>query len=349
MQETNGKLAKAAWALFGAVGAGLGAAVALLGTERGRRALAPVIVRALLEPLPHGAARRAYAVGSAVHSGVPVEEAVGFLSPDFSSAPATRVEARSADGRFSLAGWELRAESSAPPRRWVVLAHGWRGFHGETDALAAVWRLLGWNVLSVDLRAHGASGGDWAGMGAPDADDVAVWARDVVRRHGEETEIVLHGHSMGAAAVVGAAASPLLPAQVRAVVADCSFTSAYAMFDEVARSAIPSRRMRSRLFETARAWLLEQGGYDLAEASPLARIRRARVPVLLFHGTADDFVPPWMATSLFDACGAPLAWLRFVEGAGHCGSMRRDPAAYFGTVEAFLDAVRNGAVGKVVL
>lgn len=215
--------------------------------------------------------------------------------------------------------------------------------------LAAIWGVLGWNVLAVDLRAHGSSEGDWAGMGGPDAADLAVWAGDIVRRYGEDARIVLHGHSMGGATVLGASAEDALPRQVEAVVADCSFTSAGAMFDDLARSVVPLRSARTLLFEEAREWLRKQGGYDLSLSAPIERVRASRVPVLFFHGTADNFVPPWMTGALFDACAAPLKWLHFVPGAGHCESARRDPARYFGTVLAFLDAVASGASGSRIV
>lgn len=353
------------WACAGAGAAVFGAGMLAFGTKRGCAAVAPLIVQSLLGPLPHDVPRRAYAVGSAVHSGVPANEALWYLSPEWREEEETPVRMTSADGALSLAGWEHFARDpelagplephgdetarKAASKRWVVLVHGWRGFHGEVEMLAQVWTLLGWNVLAVDLRAHGDSEGAWVGMSAPDAADVAAWAADLVRRHGEDVRIVLHGHSMGGATVAGAAADPALPSQVVGVVADCAFTSAHAMFDELARSAIPLRSMRTRLFEAARKWLLEQGGYDLALASPLDRVRTARVPVLFVHGTADNFVPPWMSGALFDACAAPLKWLHFVEGAGHCESMRRDPAGYFGMILAFLDASCAGQVGAAIV
>ncbi len=351
-RAVNRAIARAArsrliWAGIGAATIVLGAGALAVGTRKGRSLVAPLVVQALLSPIPPGVPRRATAVGSAVHSGVPAETALSFLSPEWDASESRRVEVRSADGRFRLAGWERAAPE--PTNRWVVLVHGWRGFHGEVDMLAAIWGVLGWNVLAVDLRAHGSSEGDWAGMGGPDAADLAVWAGDIVRRYGEDARIVLHGHSMGGATVLGASAEGVLPRQVEAVVADCSFTSAGAMFDDLARSVVPLRSARTLLFEEAREWLLEQGGYDLSLSAPIERVRASRVPVLFFHGTADNFVPPWMTGALFDACAAPLKWLHFVPRAGHCESARRDPARYFGTVLAFLDAVASGASGSRIV
>ncbi len=336
-----------AWAIVGATGVVAGIGALAVGTKRGRSVVAPVVVQALLSPIPQGVPRRATAVGSAVHSGVPAETALAFLSPAWDADHARRVEVESADGRFRLAGWERLAPE--PTDRWVVLVHGWRGFHGEVDMLAAIWSALEWNVLAVDLRAHGSSEGDWAGMGGPDAADIAVWATSIVERYGAGVRIMLHGHSMGGATVAGAAAEPSLPAQVEAVVADCAFTSAYAMFDDLARSVIPLRSLRSLVFKEAREWLLEQGGYDLALAAPIERVRHSRVPTLFFHGTDDNFVPPWMSGALFDACAAPLKWLHYAPGAGHCESARRDPECYFGTVLAFIDAVEHGDCGACIV
>ncbi len=70
------------WACAGAGAVIVGAGMIAFGTKRGRAAVAPLIVQSLLGSVPHGVPRRAYAVGSAVHSGVPANEALWYLSPD---------------------------------------------------------------------------------------------------------------------------------------------------------------------------------------------------------------------------------------------------------------------------
>ena len=52
------------------------------------------------------------------------------------------------------------------------------------------------------------------------------------------------------------------------------------------------------------------------DVSPLRAIKRVTVPILLVHGTKDNFCKPQYSKTLFDAATSPKE-LFFVEGAGH--------------------------------
>jgi pimeloyl-ACP methyl ester carboxylesterase len=94
----------------------------------------------------------------------------------------------------------------------VILVHGWAAdanyWSGQIDALAARY-----TVVAVNLAGHGASGSnrsDWSIQNY--AQDVAAVAREV-----PNGELVLVGHSMGAAVVL--AATPLIGPRVIGIVA----------------------------------------------------------------------------------------------------------------------------------
>ena len=61
----------------------------------------------------------------------------------------------------------------------------------------------------------------------------------------------------------------------------------------------------------------------------------ARTPLLVMHGEADTFVPPYMARRIYDACSTKKR-LDYFPGAGHCQSCLSDPKRYFSEVFDFL-------------
>ena len=142
---------------------------------------------------------------------------------------------------------------------------------------------------------------------------------------------MLHGISMGGATALLLGGSPDLPPQVRAVISDCSFSSAYAEFAYHLRA----RHLPARLILPLASQMCRMlAGYRITQASPLGAIARAAVPVLLIHGGADTYNPTAMAHELHTA--QPHADLWIVPGADHVMSYFTDPGAYRKRVEQFL-------------
>ena len=228
-----------------------------------------------------------------------------------------RVETSSDDGT-RLVGHALACCPDSP--RWVVFAHGYADNWRAGLAFARRYAEAGCNLLLVDLRAHGESGGEWVGAGWLDRRDLVAWSHWTVGRAGEGARVALAGISMGGAAALLACAEDDLPGEVRACVAD----SAYADFwntavNVVSTGALGTSPMPAHpLIDLARLFLrLSRGGYDLALARPVDAIARAKAPVLLVQGDDDKVVPPHMAAEL-EAAADGRAELVRVESAGHC-------------------------------
>ena len=115
-----------------------------------------------------------------------------------------------------------------PNKKWAVLIHGYddSGMWFGREALA--FYQAGFNLLLPDARGHGKSQGTYVGMGWHDRLDIKEWICWLVRQY-PDSEIVLYGVSMGAAAVMMAAGEKL-PSNVKSAVEDCGYTSAWSVF-----------------------------------------------------------------------------------------------------------------------
>ena len=133
-----------------------------------------------------------------------------------------------ADDGTRLAGYYFPAPR--PAHCTVILIHGHRADASLMGNFARDYRARGFNVFMADNRAHGDSGGSYVGMGWLDHFDYLRWISRLVGTVGPDAGIVLHGISMGGATALLLSGSPDLPPQVRAVISDCSFSSAYAEF-----------------------------------------------------------------------------------------------------------------------
>ena len=214
--------------------------------------------------------------------------------------------------------------AAAETSKTAILAHGYSADGRTMAVIARVYRARGYHVLLPDARGHGGSEGEYIGFGWPERLDMAGWIKAVLQRSGENAQIVLHGISMGAATVLMAGGEPL-PPQVKAIVADCGYTTAW---EEL------SYQMRRIFHLPAFPFMYTTGllarlrtGYSLREASALAQAAKIKTPTLFIHGDADTFVPYAMMRRLYDACPAEKD-LFVVPGAGHGMAYAADPVGY---------------------
>ena len=236
----------------------------------------------------------------------------------------------------SFDGFKLHAKKFTPAEnsnRWAILIHGYGRDSRFAYDYAEEYLKHGWNVLIPDLRAAGESDGQFITMGALESRDVFDWAKKISTEY-PDTKIILHGVSMGAATVLMTAA--LEPNNLIAVIEDCGYTSAYDMFTAQLEKifGLPEYPV----MPCANFVCKIKTGVKISDAAPLAVVDKIKVPVLFIHGDEDKLVPFEMMNTLFDTCTAPKDKF-VVTGAGHADSKRKNPAAYFEKIFAFIDGV----------
>ena len=219
------------------------------------------------------------------------------------------------------------------PRGTAILCHG---FHssGPADFSCALRPLYerGFQLLVIDQRAHLKSGGRWLTMGVKERRDVQSWARWAARQFGPEHPLYLEGMSMGAATVLMASELPL-PANVRAVVADCGYTSPREIFSSVIGRMLPHPRV---LLWGADLCCRLAAGFSVDGADARKALARTKLPVLLIHGEADTFVPCFMSRENYEAAAGEKK-LVTVPGATHGMSYLVDEPKVTAALDAFLD------------
>jgi len=243
--------------------------------------------------------------------------------------PYERISVRSHDG-LTLVGKYYAGNPGAP---LIIFFHGYRST-GERDASGGfqLCREKGWNLLVVDQRAHGESGGRTITFGIRERYDCKTWAEYAARRFGPETPIFIWGISMGASTVL-MASNLELPASVKGIVADCGFdTPAGIMKSTLRRWRWPQFPMYQFAALGARLF----GGFRLNETSALECVKNAHLPILLVHGEADGIVPCEMSRALRSACASPVTLLTVPE-ASHGISWYVDLPAYQGALIRFME------------
>ena len=233
-----------------------------------------------------------------------------------------KIRARKGD---SLCGYFVKAKK--PVNKTVLMVHGYRSCNFYEFAHFALMYLecFGWNVLIVEDYAHGQSDGKYIGFGWTDRQDIHSWTDWLVKRMGTDSRILLHGCSMGAAAVLTAAGEEKLPRQVCAVVADCGFSSLNKFCRDISKKYLHIPMFP--VYYIASCFCKILAGYFFSDANAAKSAAKIKIPTLIIHGTNDPVTACENANIIYDALNCPKRlWL--VPGAGHGQSILYDRKGY---------------------
>jgi alpha-beta hydrolase superfamily lysophospholipase len=210
---------------------------------------------------------------------------------------------RSRDG-IELVGYYF--PSPIKSKNCVLLVHGHNASAKDMGIIAAQYHERQFNVLLIDSRGHGQSGGHYSGLGWLEWRDCPLWIDRIVAELGQSTAVILHGISMGANTLLNAAGEGL-PSEVRAVIADSPFTSVRAIMTyRLHKHHIPAMPI---LISAA---LLNLAGqrHQIFGADTRKQVARSKVPIFFIHSRADRQNPPWMSQQLYDrAAGFSELWI----------------------------------------
>ncbi|MBO5440190.1 MAG: alpha/beta hydrolase [Clostridia bacterium] len=230
------------------------------------------------------------------------------------------ISIKSYDGT-KLYGRYYHTKAGAPMQ---ILFHGYKGSPMRDFCGGLLLALRsGFNVIMVDQRAHGKSGGNTICFGVKERYDALAWVKFANENYGNAPTI-LTGISMGGATVLMASELDL-PHNVVGIIADCPYSSP----SEIIRKFCKDRGMNSKLvYPFAYLGVLIFGRCVLNKASAYKAVQNTNIPILIFHGEEDTFVPVWMSRRVYNACVSKDKFLYTFKGADHGMSYMSDNEKY---------------------
>jgi len=220
---------------------------------------------------------------------------------------------QAADGT-SLNAWFLPAQDKPGGAAKATVLF----LHGNAENISTHFRNVAWmpaegfNVLALDYRGYGASGGtpSLAGMQL----DIDAAMRSLLTHKGVDPDrIVIFGQSLGGALAIHYAAHSAYRTRLRAVVIDSAFYD----YRQITREKLAGFFL-TWPFQWW-PWLTIDNDY-----SPAASVAAlSPLPLLLMQGDQDAVVPLHHTQQLFEQAGEPKErWV--VPGAGHTQSLNNE-------------------------
>lgn len=238
---------------------------------------------------------------------------------------------------IKLAGWWIA--NPVPTTRCCILLHGYGDAKVGAIAWAPLFSRLGFNLLAIDLRAHGESEGDFTTAGFYERYDVSQVIDQLRALQPQASrELALFGISMGAAVAAGVAA-------LRNDLAGIIMESPYADFISAAAThgqqmGMPLVRWQKQVVRLAQ----HQANVNFNEVAPVRLLRQIKCPVMMIHSQDDTLVHPADEAALAEAMqhrnkeyGPGVIWR--VPHAGHVLGLAADPQAYQQHIARFIDAL----------
>lgn len=191
---------------------------------------------------------------------------------------------------------------------------------GTCDFLPGPWLYeeTGCNILLLDQRAHGESGGDYFGFGYLEQKDLVCWLNWAESALGSAS-CILWGEGTGANTALFAAAGGLLPDSVAFLVAESPYASLHEL---AAESMWKWFKVPAIPFLYPIEWKLagSAAGYTVADADLGAALEgsAASLPVLFLLSDGDSYIRPAWSQAVYDSYPGSKELIR---GSGSHGTL----------------------------
>ena len=259
---------------------------------------------------------------------------------DAEKMPYKSLSVISHDG-LTLRGKFYEYQKNAPIE---IMFHGYRS-NGKRDMSTGIKRafLCGHSALVVDQRASGESEGHTISFGINESLDALLWAKLANKEFGENVPILLTGISMGGATVTLASCLDL-PNNVIGILADCPFHNA----SDIIKKVIEDMKIPSKIaYPFVKLGAKIYGKFDLEATSSFDAVKNAKVPIIIFHGKIDEYIPYQMSEKLYEVCVTKKKFV-LIDNADHGLCYLVDPDKYLKEAREFFKEIEKDFYQKSI-
>ena len=178
---------------------------------------------------------------------------------------------------------------------------------------AEPYKKAGCNVLLIDSRGTGRSGGWLNRLGFREWKDVLRWA-ELLHNELNNREVLLHGICIGCCTALRTCVQPQTPDWIVGMAAEGMFQCFY---DTTKNHMIESHRPPYPTLSVLMMWIRLFCGSSAKHDGPVRDIYRMQRPLLMLHSREDVFSTPDKAQELFDRCPSKEKRIQWFDHGRH--------------------------------
>jgi len=212
----------------------------------------------------------------------------------------------------TLISGKISKSKIQPARAYIILLHGIRSDKNMMIAQEDFFTKNGFNTLSIDLRGHGLSGGEYCTYGFKEKKDISAVIDFLQKEKNWKKPIGIFGHSLGGAVALQAMAyDPRISFGI--------IESTYSNFSKISSdyseyyTGLTSDLLNEDILERS----AEIAGFKPDKVNPSEYCTQITQPVFIVHGKEDQKIKPDYAHENFSKLSSSYKELLFVEKAHH--------------------------------
>ena len=208
---------------------------------------------------------------------------------------------------------------------------------GRTEGLgygyffAKPYRECGFNVLTIDQRAHGLSDGKYPALGFDEHRDLIKWA-ELLHNDFNVKSIVFHGICIGSSCALQALVSENAPSYLDGLIAEGMYPNFYESFKN---HMIELKQPISPVLQMVNMWFKHYTGHSM-RCGNIDFIDKLEKPILMIHSKEDAYSLPERANDLYNKISHNKKKIFWYEHGAHSKLRFLDSYAYDNAIKEFL-------------
>lgn len=198
----------------------------------------------------------------------------------------------------------------------AILLHSFGADHGQMWELSSYFLQQNYDVLAIDLRAHGVSGGQCS-YGLEEGEDLIAWIEHICAIN-QNYKIVLYG--IGVGAVASLTVLDKFPKNVKMVVCESAYDSI--------RRELSFIISKSKIKPPKKAFfkfLKRTKEINFKDNEIIENVKSSSIPILIMHDEKDEIVPIEMAYSLQEGLPSFNSQILILPNCEHGQGMANQP------------------------
>lgn len=229
------------------------------------------------------------------------------------------------------------AQKDVVSDKYVILCHGYTDTRYGMIKYFPVFTGLDYNIIIYDERGHGENKKFPCSFGIREAKDLIAVINDTKERYGKDIRLGIMGESLGGGTVMTALK---YKPEVEFCIDDCGFADIVGVLKKGVHDTF--KLLPSAVVYMASAAAKVVYGESFTAARPIDSLYDNEIPLLVMHGTGDDFILPENGQRVYDA-DKGYKQICFIDGAEHASSVLKDRKKYIEVAQDFIKKVLQEA------